>query len=290
MKKTLLFLSMLLIVVLATNAQDTITGYTFPNGDPENDIYPNFGLENNSGYYISAEDTVAHPNTNKRDITFTDGATDFAATAEGWDNGEMAKLWSIKLKAEGFKDLKVSSKQLSDAEMPGPRDWKIQARLSGEDWIDLDGGQISIANDWTAGAVGNLELPDQFDDPGSTSVYIRWIMTSNLDINGDVVEATGISKIDDVIVTGVMISGIEESLYNSAFRFYPNPTLNGYINLEAKDEITKLRILDVNGRLMKQHNKPSDKLDISELSEGIYFLQAAFEDGEFMPPHRLIVQ
>ncbi len=61
----------------------------------ETDIYPNFGLEANSGYYISAEDTVAHPNTNKREVYLTNGVEDNAVTAEDWQDGANAKLWSI---------------------------------------------------------------------------------------------------------------------------------------------------------------------------------------------------
>ena len=184
MKNTLLFAIILVFAGFSVSitAQETITGYTFPTGDTLTDIYPNLGLPGNSNYYVSAEDTTAHPNTIKRQITFTDGASDFAATATGWDNGANAKLWSIKFKAEGFKDLMVSSKQYSDDVNPGPRDFQVQARKSGEEWVNI-GNAYTLANDWSTGEINELELPDEFDNPGSTSLYIRWIMSSDMDIN-----------------------------------------------------------------------------------------------------------
>jgi Secretion system C-terminal sorting domain len=289
MKTSLLF-SFLLFFVMGAFAQDTITGFTFPTGVDTVDIYPNAGLEGNAGYYLSAEDTVSHPNTNKREVTFTNGVEDFAATAEGWDNGANAKLWSVKLKASGYKDLKVSSKQRSGGNKPGPRDWKIQARMSGSDWIDLDGGNITVANDWEAGIAENLALPEEFDDPGSTSIYIRWIMTSDTAIDGNLVLDNGTSKIDDIIISGTFISGIEELLFTSKFSLYPNPCTNGFVNIETDETLSQIRILDISGKLVKTIQNPDNIISVEGMGSGMYFLQAAFEDGRFMAPQRLIIK
>lgn len=291
MKNTLLFAIIFVFAGFSASitAQETITGYTFPTGDTLTDIYPNLGLPGNSNYYVSAEDTTGHPNTVKRQITFTDGATDFAATASGWDNGMFAKLWSIKFKAEGFIDLKVSSKQYSDDVNPGPRDFQVQARMSGEDWVDI-GSPYTLASDWTSGVVNEEELPDQFDNPGSTSLYIRWIMTTNMDINGNPVEATGISKIDDIIVTGTNVSGIEETLIDSRFSYYPNPVTDGILHIEAEQALQEVIILDVKGKAVMSIENPENSIDISTLGAGVYFIQPLYAGGQAGAAYRLIVQ
>lgn len=289
MKRIVLFISLMIASAIMLNAQEVITGYTFPGEDPETNIYPDQGIENNSGYYISAEDTVAHPNTNKREIYFTNGVESFAATADDWHNGAYAKLWSIKLKAEGYKDLNVSSKQRAGGNKPGPRDWQIQARLSGGEWINIEGGEITCANDWTTGVADNLALPEEFNNPGGTSVYIRWIMTSNLDINGDPVDSTGISKIDDVIVTGVLSSGVEETLFSSIFSFYPNPLSGNTLNIKSKEALKCVRIFNTTGAMVKTINQPTDQIILNSLSAGYYFVQPVFENENSIPPQRLII-
>jgi len=291
MKKILLLSLAFIITGFAANvmAQEVITGFTFPTGDTLTDIYPDQGLPANTNYYLSSEDTTAHPNTIKRQVEFTNGATTFAATAVGWDNGSNAKLWSIKFKAEGFMDLKVSSKQSSGGNKPGPRDFQIQARKSGSDWVNI-GNPVTTANDWTTGVVTELELPDEFDNPGTTSIYIRWIMISNLDINGDPVAENGISKIDDILITGTSVSGIEESLFDSRFSYYPNPATNGTLNIKSEIEIQEVSILDMQGRTVINFEKPGNKIDISNLKSGVYFIRSIFENGQAVAAHRLIVR
>ncbi|MBU2649838.1 MAG: T9SS type A sorting domain-containing protein [Bacteroidetes bacterium] len=292
MKRTLLFALLMIFLGLPAMlvSQDVITGYTFPTGDTATDIYPNLGLGSNSNYYISAEDTTAHPNTVQRPISFTDGASDFAATASGWDGGEFAKLWSIKFKADGYENLKVSSKQYSDGTFPGPRDFKIQARKSGSDFVDLSGGNISVSNDWITGVATDVALPPEFNDPGSTSLYIRWIMTSNMDINGNTVMETGISKIDDVIVTGTSLSGIEETLYDSRFSFSPNPVTQGMVTISSKDGLEEIRIFDIQGKEVMIAKDDLTRIDVSTLKPGVYFIMPVFSENLNTAPQRMIIQ
>jgi hypothetical protein len=292
MKKSLLIAFFMTVLVFPASllSQDIITGYTFPTGDTATDIYPNLGLEGNSGYYISAEDTTAHPNTIKRFITFTEGVTDFAATAEGWDEGMDAKLWSIKFKAEGYENLTVSSKQYSDAIFPGPRDFRIQARMSGQDWVDLAGGAVVVAADWNTGVAEDIAFPPEFNDPGSTSLFIRWIMTSNSDIDGNVVQPSGISKIDDVIVRGFSTSGVEEVLHDSRFSFFPNPVTQGLINISSRSDITGVRIFDIQGKTVMDIKGNPERIDVGALKPGTYFISPVFADDDRNAPQRLIIR
>jgi hypothetical protein len=256
---------------------DTIALWSFPTAVDTLDIYPDAGLSTNATKYISAEDTTAWPNTILRTLTFTDGASSYAGTADHWNDGANAKLWSIKIKATGYTDLKVSSKQYSDATNPGPKDWKIQARIGTDDWIDVPGGVITVANNWTMGVANLLELPSEFDNPGTQSFYIRWIMTSNLDINGNPVDSTGISKIDDVLVSGVTISGVEDILYSNRLLAYPNPATHVF-NIASDREIESFSIYTLTGVMVYAGSPKSNAATINaaDFANGLYLVKVTY--------------
>jgi hypothetical protein len=292
MKKSLLF-TVLLAASFSLFSQevDTLAAWSFPTGVDTLDIYPDVFIPENENYYISAEDTMAHPNTNKRDVTSTTGATTFAGTAVGWDEGSEAKLWSIKIKAPGYQNLKVSSKQFSDVESPGPRDWKIQARLSGEDWVDLENGTVVCETDWTTGVVSDIELPEQFNDPGNTSIYIRWIMTSNISTSGSNVEPAGISKIDDVVVTGEIVSGIGNARQKESFLLFPNPVNDGMLFFISSVELIQLNIYNTEGQLvLEQEINEAGSIDLSNLTPGVYFAEPVLANGEIGTSEKLIIK
>ena len=270
---------------------DTLAAWTFPTGVDSLDIYPDVFIPDNENKYISAEDTVSWPNTTLRDIISTAGLTSFAGTVTDWDNGSSVKLWSIKIKAPGYQNLKVSSKQFSDIEFPGPQDWKMQARLSGEDWVDLENGTIVCGTDWTTGVVSEIELPEQFNDPGTTSIYIRWIMTSNLSTSGSAVEASGISKIDDVIVTGEIASGVGNARQKESFHLYPNPVSNGMLFYTSSVELIQLNIYNPEGQLvLEQEINEAGTIDLNNLVPGVYFAEPVLANGEIGTSEKLIIR
>jgi len=65
-------------------------------------------------------------------------------------------------------------------------------------------------------------------------------------------------------------------------KIYPNPA-SGYINIEAVDLIiNQVQIYDINGKLVseiKTDNSP--KIDVTNLSSGIYFLRIETDEGSF---------
>jgi hypothetical protein len=292
MKKSLLF-SIILAASFSLFSQevDTLAAWTFPTGVDTLDIYPDVFISNNENYYISAEDTISWPNTTLRDIVSTAGFTSFAGTATDWDNGSLVKLWSIKIKAPGYQNLKVSSKQFSDVESPGPQDWKLQARLSGEDWVDLENGTVVCGTDWTTGVVSDIELPEQFNDPGNTSIYIRWIMTSNISTSGSNVEPAGISKIDDVVITGEIASGLGNARQKESFRLYPNPVSNDMLFYTSSVELIQLNIYNTEGQLvLEQEINEAGTIDLSNLTQGVYFAEPVLANGEIGTSEKLIIR
>lgn len=273
MRKCLLTLLGLLLLSGLSAQLDTIAAWTFPTGE-EGDENANIGIEQNVGSrYVSAEDTTAWPNTVQREVTFTNGASDYAATADGWNSGANAKLWSVKVKTTGATGLRLYSKQRAGGNKAGPRDWKIQCRISGQDWIDVDGGEVTVGNDWTTGVVEDLPLPSELD--GTTeSVYVRWIMVSDTAINGELVEADGVAKIDDIYILGNLSTSISENTKDNDISVYPNPT-SGEIKLSGISQFESLRVFDITGR--EHHQQPvfdaNMNISLSHLPDGLYFIR-----------------
>lgn len=74
-------------------------------------------------------------------------------------------------------------------------------------------------------------------------------------------------------------AGISENLNESNFLIYPNPS-NNYINVETNLKDYSLSVFDVMGKLIYKEKTPQNKtrINISNFSNGIYFLQLANGD------------
>ncbi|HRD53731.1 MAG TPA: fibronectin type III domain-containing protein [Flavobacteriales bacterium] len=133
-------------------------------------------------------------------LTFNSaGNGGLTARADGWNGGDGTKYWQVELETTGYGDIKVSSKQRSSN--TGPRDFKLQYRIgTGGAWVDVSGGAITVADNYTTGALNALSLPAACADQGQ--IFLRWVMTSNTSVNNGTVAAGGASNMDDVLVTG----------------------------------------------------------------------------------------
>lgn len=256
----------------------TIIGFDFTdNTDVE--FNADSGVEANLGYDVRAENGTAGTT---RTLTYASETSGYSASADGWDAGADDKFWSIKFKADGFTSMTVSSKHNSDA--TGPKDFKLQWRLSGGEWADITDGTFTVGSDWTTGVVNELDLPVEMEGNGTTSMYIRWIMTSNTAVGGGDVQATGISKIDDILVQGIAPSGITVDVYNSALMVYPNPS-NGTFTVESSDAITAVEVYSITGAMV--YKTAADfanmvNVDMPNLNAGMYFVKV-YTDGSNKP-------
>lgn len=265
-------------------AQDTLTGWTFPVDSGPDSLNANLGLPGNLGYDIRFEGT----DTTYDRIYFTNGATTFAATTTGWDNGADAKFWSIKFKAENYTNIKVSSKQQSGGNNPGPRDFKLQWRLSGGNWEDIPDGTVTVANDWVTGVVTNLPVP--VTNQGTSSIYIRWIMASDTNSAGGIVDADGISKIDDIIVTGVYTQGIDQVLYTNQVKLFPNPNPGAFM-VQSVVPLSSITIRDPKGNRIYENRSPGMDYTFSlDLPAGLYLVTVRFRGSESLYTTRMIIR
>ena len=289
MKKQLLF-AMMVILAGALSAQETVTGWTFPANSGPDSLYANLGLTQNQSYDIRFQ-WVLTPTSDStvNTVTFVTGATTYAAAATGWDNGAGIKFWSIKFKASNYTNFKVSSKQMSNANNAGPRDFKLQWRLSSGTYADISGGVVTLGPDWTTGVITDLPVP--ITGQGTGSIYIRWIMASNTDINGGTVTPTGQSMIDDILVTAVNSTGQNEILYTNRLKVYPSPN-NGTFTLSSTDPVEVMSITDLSGRIIFTMTNPALKqlVKISDAKPGLYLLTVRFRGSDQDVSTRIVVE
>jgi hypothetical protein len=66
-------------------------------------------------------------------------------------------------------------------------------------------------------------------------------------------------------------SKVEDELLNTT-SLYPNPT-TGIVNLNSTSQFEKVRIYNMDGRLMNSIMKPENEVDMSELNKGIYLFE-----------------
>lgn len=126
-----------------------------------------------------------------------------AVSLSGWDNGNGTKYWQTEINTVGYYNITLSSTQRSSN--TGPRDFKLQYKIgAGGTYTDVAGSTVVVANNWTSGVLSNIALPAACEN--QTSVFLRWIMTSNLRADqstpGNTVASGGTSAIDEVFVNG----------------------------------------------------------------------------------------
>ncbi len=271
MRKRLLFvLAFSGVMIFNVSAQfDTIIGFSF--ADTLDTVFnADLGLSVNLAYGILAEDSSG----TVRMLTYTNGATGYAATASEWDEGANNKFWSVEFKADGYHDFVLYSKQRSGGANPGPKNWKVQCKLEGGTYEDVPGGTITVGNNWTTGVIDSLPLSVNLNNPGTTSIYVRWMMTDNVNASGGTVAVAGISKIDDIVVTGIGTTGDEAVIFENNISVYPNPC-NDILNVFSSEETSEVEIVDLQGRVVyKCTEKFNEKgIDIRDFAEGIYMLR-----------------
>ncbi|HNW98588.1 MAG TPA: T9SS type A sorting domain-containing protein [Bacteroidales bacterium] len=293
MKKIFTILCLAVMPFLTSNsfAQDTLAAWTFPSTSADSlvDVAPSL----NSSRYISCQygtwgATTYHAITTDYTTNGSLGSPDKCAKATGWNDGADSAYWMIKLKTTGYGNLKLYSKQQGGGSNPGPRDFKVQYKLPGSTspWVDLT--TVTCANDWTTGVVNGITIPSACDNQ-SSQISIRWLVSSNIDINGGTVLSTGISKIDDIIITGVVSTGIAETENESLIKVYPNPS-NGNFFIENNGEINKIAVYNLLGKCVySKENVIEYKTELSGFVPGMYMVQLT-STSENVYTYKIIVE
>jgi hypothetical protein len=277
MMKKLLLLVMLLPVFQMVKAQEEIVKWTFPTGQLTDTVQ-------NGTNALNLTRTIRIEGAGP--ITMTNGQTsgDYAATATNWIDGMDVKNWNIKFKTTGYDQVKISSKQRAGGNNGGPADFKLQFKIGSTGvWADVPGGTVTLANDWFTGVITNLDLPAECQNQ-SNSVYIRWIMTSNADVLGGNVSANGVSKIDDIIITGMPLTGIDE-VEAQKLNSFPNPSFSDF-SVSTPAGTTTVEIFNNCGQLVYSTLPEKETISIEKpLPAGMYFIKAIAKDKTQLIKH-----
>jgi hypothetical protein len=167
--------------------QPIIAGWNFP--DPGANATVDISTPANTGATITTQG-----GTSAVGFTFV-GATTLSAHATNWNTGANVKCWQIEVNTVGFENIEISSRQRSSG--TGPRNFALQYRLGAAGiWTAVPNGAIVVADDFVSGALNSLPLPAAcWNQP---SLFLRWIMTGNVNVNAGTVATTGTSRIDDI--------------------------------------------------------------------------------------------
>jgi len=129
----------------------------------------------------------------------------YSISTTGWEVevGVDTKYWIAPFSTVGYKNITlISSYQMSSN--TGPRDFKLQYSFDATDWVDVDGGSITVTNNWTGGVLADLPLPAELEN--QAIVLLRWVVTSTTSANGSMIGRTGTSRLDEVYIGGYPIN------------------------------------------------------------------------------------
>lgn len=214
----ILVVSMLFLLSFGLDAQTTLAQWTFPVAGTT--VTPDVYSVNNVNKTL----------TSTQSITSSAGNGTQAASATGWDGIEPEKYWMIEVNTQGFNNVKISSQQRSSG--TGPRDFKLQYKIGSTSWTDVPSGSIVVADNFASGVVSGLPILSGSDIP---SLFIRWIMTSNTSVNGSGVATSGTSRIDNIKVTGEIITNTKPEPTNFPANFTCGATTSASIPISWTD-------------------------------------------------------
>ena len=174
---------------------DNLVSWNFPN-NPDN-ATADGGITANLTQTITTNSTGA--------VSYipigTPASTTSIAISSGWNSGSLSKFWEVSFTTAGYENIRFSSLQRSSN--TGPRDFKVQYKIGASGtYTDVPGGSVTVANNWTTGQLTNIALPSACNN--QSSVYLRWIMTSNTGVNSSPVDVAGSSAIDNILVEGTL--------------------------------------------------------------------------------------
>jgi PKD repeat protein len=148
--------------------------------------------------------------------------------------------------------------------------WRINANKPIANFNYSGGSTISFANTSTNGVTYFWDFGDgntsTLENPNNTyasnNTYpVKLIIFSSDSCFSDTITQNGT----------IINAGINAIADKKEFIIYPNPT-NDFIHIQTSLKYTSTIITDVTGKLVKKNNAMK-RIDISDLSKGIYFLQ-----------------
>jgi len=173
-------------------SQSIVVEWTFPN-NPDDSIADD-GDPINLNKVLSVHGGVAPP------TYIEEGITTYSASATNWANGAYTKYWQVEFSTTGYGDLTFESWQNSFSPGDfGPKYFDIQYRIgTSGTWTTFITWSIWTGNHWFQ--IAPTSIPSVCDN--QPSIFIRWLMTSNIPTQGSgFVLNSAANRIDDIIIT-----------------------------------------------------------------------------------------
>jgi len=86
--------------------------------------------------------------------------------------------------------------------------------------------------------------------------------------------------VDTSSCINMTVTGIRDKSSVNSYQIYPNPA-NNFIQITSPEIITSLSISDIAGKEIYYLQNNKERVDISQLVNGVYFLKLSFKDGSF---------
>ncbi len=271
------------------------TGSSFSNSGTTSDLDSTFiqGTFTNSGSFSQGDFWNDGTVTNSGNITAdsllntgTFNSSGGIITATDFANDDV-----FSISGTSYMDVSNNFFNLGDITVAAGRDINV-----GNDfWTgDTLGGNATIDNDGFI-VVGN-DFTNTNDLSGDGVFCIANSSANAGDVSGllDICDNTGSGYFDintgtiGVTVTdcisGCFVSGPAYPVF--VFEMYPNPT-KSILNIKHQG-IASIEIVDISGKTVYYNNSDITRIDISGLSEGVYFVKVS--DGRHMSTKKLIKQ
>ena len=134
------------------------------------------------------------------------------------------------------------------------------------------GGSNVWSFDWVAPATGT----------GAVTFYGAFnAANGNSSSSGDQVYTATFNVIENIGV------GVDEINLTSTIQLYPNPATT-YFQISSDENIIGVEIFNLNGKKIVEENSYQDKINIEELSSGVYFVSIKTDQGATV--EKLIIQ
>lgn len=275
-KYTIFFWAFILQTTLIYG-QDTLVGWTFPEGrnNPLSDIG---NVLNKGGMYLEVVNTNGMPFTT---LGYTySGYTSSAASSDKWEDGKEKKSWKVSCDATGYEKMKVYCRISSCSINPGPREFFLQYRLGccSPVWKNVSVGILIVDTTWNMGAMVGIDIPE--DAKNMSGLQLQWVCASDTATDGNPITSAGVSLIDDIIITGEKISSVNDLFLEGRTNVYPNPT-EGIIRVKSSYDrasyylTNTLGIESSNGILQNSETE----IDLTELPQGVYYLTVYYQNN-----------
>jgi len=257
------------------NPQPIIAGWTFPTF--MSDHSADTSTAENADYQLELiNDDTGEPEP----YNLSSGFSTFAASSKYWQNQANSRYWMVKVNTEDYKDINFSSRQSGRAQNPGPSSFKVQYRVGGGEWADIEDAEVQVDDTWFTGVLSNVPLPEVCWDT-TASIYLRWLSTSNVDFNGNSLSDDDVSIIDDLIIRGTdKTVGTEELSAPDQLTIAPIPATS-HIMVQSTDRIGDVDIYNLQGArvIHESVNNKETKINITGLHPGIYMVSVLMNNG-----------